>query len=300
MARRLVPYLLASVLVVAVAGSACLGQIQVPTAYVKGSGAIKVGDTNLGMFEVNVVKSGPTVSGGLKFTEVAPNSTKPVAVIVSRVIKGLCVQGNFATITAEGWWNGSPAEILVECLDDNPSGDWFHIRAKPIKSMLPVIYDAAGSLVKGDIVVFSKPCVVGYAKGCGAIRTPNAGVGRFWFSAELTTAGVRGWVNYVDFNPMAAAVTARPYAVIYVPRIEKMELLDNVAVMKGKGTLNGQPAMVEVRAVDNGFPVGSAIKPDEFYITAVPLNTDASDAGYQAGGPLISGDIVVVTYRTTE
>ncbi|MGQ9456561.1 MAG: hypothetical protein ACUVRS_12105 [Armatimonadota bacterium] len=299
MARRIVITLFAVLLVTAVTSSACFSQVQVPTAYVKGSGAIKVGEANIGMFEVNVVKSGSVVSGGIKFTEVSPDSTKPVNVIISRVVKALCVQGNFATITAEGLWNRMPAQIKVECLDDNPSGDWFHITAKPINSPLPIIYDAAGGLIKGDIVVFSQSCVYGYTRGYGAIRTPGAGVGRFSFKAELTNAGVKGWLSYVDFNPSAASVVARPKVVIYVPQIESLELVGNTAVMKGKGTLNGRPVIVWAKAVDNSSPVAPT-PVDEFYITARPVSADAFDAGYEAGGPLIFGDIVVVILRTNE
>ncbi|MDH7600898.1 MAG: hypothetical protein QHI38_01970 [Armatimonadota bacterium] len=300
MSRRLGLVVLAAVLATMVAGSACFAQLTVPNAYVKGSGAIKIGDSkNIGQFEINVVKQGPVVSGGLKFTEIAPNSTKPVAVIVSRVVKTLCVQGNFATVTAEGLWNNTPVEIKVECLDDNPSGDWFHIRAKPIRSLLPVIYDAAGGVIKGDIVVFSQPAVYGYAKGCGAIRTSNAGIGRFWFTAELTAAGVRGWINYVDLNPLATSITARPTAVIYVPRIDWAAIEGNSIKMRGKGTLNGQPALVEVKAVDNG-PFAAGVAPDEFYIRATSPTADAVTAVYEAGGPLIGGDIVVVSIKTTE
>lgn len=299
MAKRVVLALFAVLLVAAVAGSACLAQVQVPTAYVRGSGAIKVGETNIGMFEVNVVKSGPVVSGGIKFTEVSPDSTKPVNVIISRVVKALCVQGNFATITAEGLWNRMPAQIKVECLDDTPSGDWFHITAKPINSPLPVIYDAAGGLIKGDIVVFSQSLVYGYTKGCGAIRTPGAGIGRFSFKAELTNAGVKGWLSYVDFNPLSTSVVARPKVIIYVPQIESLELVGNTAIMKGKGTLNGRPVLVWAKAVDNSSPVAPT-PVDEFYIVARPASPDALEAGYEAGGPLISGDIVVVILRTNE
>ncbi len=300
MSRRVGVILLTAFLVSAVAGSACLAQLQVPNAYVKGSGAIQIGNSNnIGQFEINVVKQGPVVSGGIKFVEISPDSTKPVNVIVSRVVKTLCVQGNFATITAEGLWNTMPAEIKVECLDDNPSGDWFHITAKPIRSMLPVIYDAAGGVIKGDIVVFSQPAVSGYAKGCGAIRTSNAGVGKFWFHAEVTPVGVRGWINYIDLNPLAASVTARPKVVIYVPRIDYAEIVGNTAVIRGKGTLNGRPALVEVKAVDNGYPP-TGVAPDEFYIIARPLVADVAEPLYREGGPLIAGDVVVVAIRPAE
>jgi len=291
MYRRTASILLAVVALAVASGSGSLGQAMIPDAYVKGSGAIQVG-ANLGLFEINVVRTGAILNGGFRYTEVASNATRPVAVIVSRVLKSLVVNGNFATITAEGLWNGTPSNLTVECLDDTPSGDWFHITAVPIASQLPVIYDAAGGVIKGDIVVFSRPAAAGYTKGYGTIATSNSGVGKFRFWAELTSAGVRGCLNYVDYSPAAVSPIARPKAVIYLPRVETLTIVGKTAVFGGRGTLNGRPALIEVKAIDNTSPSGPAL-PDAFFIKATPLTADSVTAGYEAGGPLTSGDIVV-------
>jgi hypothetical protein len=239
------------------------------------------------------------LTGGFRYTEVASTNTRPIAVIVSRTLKSLVVLGNFATIKADGFWNGVLCDLTVECRDQNPAVDWFHIRAVPINSLLPAFYDAAGTLVKGDIVVFSQPAPFGYAKGFGTIATTNSCIGRFQFSAESTSAGVRGSINYVDYNPMAMSPIIRPRAVIYVPQVKTLTIIPgipgitgNVALLGGPGTLNGRPALVEVRAIDNSLFSG-AVRRDEFYIKATPLTTDAISAIYQAGGPLTFGDIVV-------
>ena len=292
MYRRIAFILLAAITLAAVAGSTALGQATTPTAYVKGSGAIQLSQTNLGLFDVNVVRFGTVPTGGFRYTEVASNSTKPIAVIVSRTLKSLVVRGNFATIMADGFWNGVLCNLTVECLDDNPSGDWFHINAKPINSPLPVIYDAAGGVIKGDIVVFSQPAQAGYAKGYGTIATTNNCIGKFQFWAELTSAGVAGAINYVDYNPISMSPVVRPRAVIYVPRVQTLTITGNVAVLTGPGTLNGRPAQVQVTAIDNSLSFGP-VRRDEFYIKAIPLTTDSISAIYQAGGPLTSGDIVV-------
>ncbi|MGC8861211.1 MAG: hypothetical protein ACP5R5_00380 [Armatimonadota bacterium] len=291
MYRRTASIILAVVALAVAIGSASFGQAAIPDAYVKGSGAIQVG-TNLGLFEINVVRTGAILNGGFRYTEVASNATRPVAVIVSRVVKSLVVNGNFATITAEGIWNGVPSNLTVECLDDNPSGDWFHITAVPISSPMPVIYDAAGGVIKGDIAVFSRPAAAGYTKGYGTIATANNCIGKFRFWAELTSAGVRGCLNYVDYNPAALSAIVRPRAVIYLPRVERLIIVGNTAVFGGKGALNGRPALIEVKVVDNASPSGPAVR-DAFFIKATPLTADSVTAGYEAGGPLTSGDIVV-------
>ncbi len=294
--RRISFVLLAAVTLAAMSGALAYAQ-----SGVKGLGYIRTSNTNIASLDINVVKVGDIMNGGFRYTEVNPvsPSVRPITVIYSQRLLSIDVRGNFATVKAVGLWNGMPSNLLVEVLDDNPSGDWMHIRAIPIKSMLPVIYDAAGGVFKGDLTVFSSPAITGYAVGEGAIGFADRNsIGKFAFKAEVTNAGVRGTISYAEYAPFASAIT-RPRAIIYVPMVQSLEITGNTAVLKGKGTLNGRPAAVEVKAVDNSMLMGPIIKPDEFYIKAVTLvgSTDVPQMIYEAGGPLKMGDIKVVSIQ---
>lgn len=293
--RRFAFVVVAAVTLAAISGSLALAQ-----SGVRGTGAIHVGNTNVGTLRINVAKVGQVLNGSFSYTEVCPTnpSTRPVANIYSTRLTSIEVRGNFATVTAVGFWNGMLSELLVEALDDNPSGDWYHIRAIPINSPLPVRYEAAGGVFRGDLVVFSAPPTAGRAFGEGTISfSANTNVGRFQFKAQVSPSGVvQGSIYYAEYNPIAAVVT-RPKVTIYVPAVQTLFFPGTkVAVLKGKGTLNGRPAEVELRATDNRKPTDPASTlPDILYIKAVApaIGSTVSEAVYEASGPVRTGDIVV-------
>lgn len=299
MLRRTLLLLLPAVILTVVCGATSFAQITapVPTEGVKGYGAIPMPyNGNLGKFDISVGRSGDVIFGGFRYDEVSPDGTV-VTSIFPKAITGLTVRGNFATITAVGYWNGMPANITIEALDDL-SGDWFHINAVPQGAIL-IIYDRAGGVLPGgEIVVFSSPpAPAAYAKGEGTIAVYR-NIGKFSFSAETTNSGPRGTVYYVEYSP-TASITSKPKVRIYVPQVQQFEVTGNTAVLRGKGTFNGRAAWIEVRAIDNEASMLPVVRPDEFYIRALPLATDTwSSVAYNAGGPLTSGDIVVRTANT--
>lgn len=302
--RRIAFVLVAAVTLAAVSGSYALAQ-----SGVKGVASIATSNVNVATLNINVVKNGSVLTGGFRYTEVCPISptnsiTRPSCTIYSQQLTSVDVKGNFATVRAIGFWNGMLAEVLVECLDDNPSGDWIHIRAIPIKSAITAFYEASGGVIKGDVAVYGPPAVVGYATGSGTITIPVAdstvpNIGRFSFKAEKTTAGVKGTIYYTESTPYCA-VAQRPKVTIYVPAVQGMVIDGRTAVLMGKGTLNGRPAEIEVRAADNSSPMGPATSLDEFHIRAVTLvdDTRMPQYLYEAGGRVRTGDIkVVATWR---
>lgn len=268
----------------------------VPEAGVKGSGAIAASDTSIGVFEIAVGRSGDVLFGGLKYQELDSNATivRPMHVIYSQAVTSLVVTGSSARIQAVGYWNGMPSDITVEC-KDNPSGvDWFSIVARP-RSMLTIIYVKSGDLIKGDIVVFGSTTTAGYAAGQGAIAV-GQNLGAFAFKAQVNSAGVAGYAHYAELTPAATSIS-RPPVRIYLPKIEQMSVQGNMAVFGGRGTFNGMPALIQIKAVDNApSPIGPVV-PDEFYITARLIFADAVTPAYSAGGPLVRGDLVVVPLR---
>ncbi|MCL6518512.1 MAG: hypothetical protein K6T99_01650 [Armatimonadetes bacterium] len=271
----------------------------VPEASVKGTGAILVDQTTYGVFDINVARSGNVLFGGFKYQELPSNPSIRPCVIYSRSVTGLRIEGNHAWIHAVGWWNGMAANLMVEVIDDL-NQDWFHIVAKPLNSPLPIIYDKAGGVIKGDIVVYSAPPTPNLsAKGQGTIAV-GKNTGKFTFEASKINGVVKGSLYYVEYNPLVQAVSIRPPVKIYLPAVEHLQISENVAVMVGKGTFNGRPALIEVKAIDNAAPDDpSTSLRDEFYIRAIPLVSDSlSKIAYSAGGPLTSGDIAVIVYRT--
>lgn len=275
------------------AGS-CLGAV--PEAGVKGSGAIAASGTSIGVFEIAVGRSGDVLFGGFKYQELESNSTavRPMHVIYSQAVTSLVVMGSSARIQAVGYWNGMPSDITVDCRD-NPSGvDWFSITARP-RNMLTIIYVKSGDLIKGDIVVFGSTTTAGYAAGQGAIAV-GQNLGAFTFKAQVNSAGVAGYAHYAELSPAATSIS-RPPVRIYLPRIEQMTILGNTAVFGGRGTFNGMPALIQIKAVDNAPAANASIVPDEFFITARLLFADAVTPAYSAGGPLVKGDLIVVPLR---
>jgi hypothetical protein len=76
-----------------------------------------------------------------------------------------------------------------------------------------------------------------------------------------------------------------------VPRLERVSIEGFQVKMGGKGTINGNPCVVEAFAVDYAAWVGPEPKPDWFEIAVFTANSSAP--AYFAHGPVIKGDIVV-------
>lgn len=301
MARRISTILAALTLVagLCVASAAQVSPYPVPEQGIKGEGAIQLAHGNLGLFEINVARTGSQIFGGFRFTEVTPDGQR-VNVVFSRQVVELQINGNVGTARAVGYWNNMLSDITLVALDDL-NDDNLHIIARP-RNMLPVIYDQQGGVIKGDIVVYgAQPSPDAYTKGYGAIAIPTGTitrVGRFRFDAVSIGGNVRGTLFYSEWNQNATALQ-RPPVCIYVPRVQFLRVEGNVAVFGGPGAFNGRPANVEVRAVDWSMVNGPIPRPDEFHIKAVAATADTvTPIAYEAGGPLIpgSGDIVVGTF----
>lgn len=264
---------------------------------VRGTGVIKVVDTNIGQLDINVAKSGNDLFGGFRYAEMSPTGER-LHIIYSQRITKLVIDGNYATVEAVGYWNRMWCDLVVEVEDKNP--DWIRVVARPKGPItIDIIYWEEGDLVKGDIVVFGAPPVPAAAtKGDGAIQVGQDNVGRFSFQAERRGELVKGVIHYAEHRPVTTPTT-RPLVRIYVPEVLEFVTPDSkTAILSGRGTLNGRPAWVTVKAVDNRPPDSWLPVQDEFYIWARPL-TDSVFAwpAYHAGGPLIFGDIVVVIMR---
>ena len=292
--NRFVFALLSVLLLAAVSGTLGWAQdVIVPDTGVRGSGAIAVGP-NVGLFDINVAKSGTNPPfGGFRFQVVTPTGQRG-ALIVSKQVTSLVVIQHTATVQATGFLNGVPADITVVAFDGGSiARDTFEITADPSGPIDMASFGAGGPVIKGDIVVFSPaPAPQGTAYGSGAIRV-NTNVARFDFRAVKTTAGVKGTINYTESNPLVLSPIIRPPVRIYVPAVKTLDITGNTAVLTGHGFLNGRPALVRVTAIDNRNPIGPATRPDEFYITASPINALTAVVDYYAGGPLIAGDIAV-------
>lgn len=294
MFRRALFVLVAAVTLVTAPGALAFAQCGV-----KGTGSIHVGNIDVGTLTINVAQMGQVLTGGFRYTEVCQVATSisPAVTIYSTRLISVDVTGNVGRVKAIGYLNGTPAELYVEALDDNFCGDWYLIRATPIKSMLPYFYEAAGGVFRGDICVFcDQPVGRAYGEGtisvpCNIRSVPN--IGRFAFKAEVSSSGVvRGSVHYVEYYPYSISIVSRPKVVIYVPEVVGLKFpRSNEAVLFGKGVFNGRPAEVQVRVIDN--------RPDFFFITArCPVDSTADWAGYSAGGPLTSGNVTVVGLPT--
>ena len=292
MIRRMFAILLPALLlaVLCVQSGAQLSPYPTSDASVRGWGAIPVRTDAVGVFDINVSRSGANLYGGLKFTESVNTGTRGHAIVSTRILE-LTAAGNTATVKAEGYWNNMPAWITVEVLDDNFSGDWFHVTAVP-KGPLTILYDAAGGLLKGDVSVYVKPAKEYYAKGFGYI-TANTNIARFQFSAEQRGGVVSGSAHYLAY-PVNSTGAARLPINIYLPKLSYFTVEGNTALLGGMGTFNGRPAKIDIRALDNSRLMIPVIRPDEFYITASPTANDIRPVEYEGGGPLRMGDITIV------
>lgn len=294
--RRVLYILLPAVLLASLCGAslAQIAPVPLPEAGVRGSGAIPLRtNATLGAFDINVAKSGDVLLGGFRYQEVGLASSIRGNVILSKTITSLTVSGNTATILADGYWNNMPATIKIEVLDDNPSGDWFHITAVP-KGPLTIIYDQAGGVIKGDIVVYGGASN-SFANGYGTIAVSNTNIGKFKFEATSVGGIVRGSLNYAEYSPIASTAFTRPPISIFLPAVQYLRVEGNTAVFGGVGKLNGRLAKIEVRAIDNSMLMGPIARPDEFYIKAqTDATTEIADISYEAGGP-VKGEITVGT-----
>jgi len=315
--KRAAFILAVALLLAAAAASLSLAQVTVdPIEGVRGFGAIKTSNTNIGQLDINVARTSTGLIGGFRFLEFTPTGARPQNVVISKTIIDLEIRptnatdppepsdlpGMYAKVIADGLWNNMPSDLLVEVRDMGPGVDWIHVVARP-RGMLPVIYERAGWLFRGDIVVYRNvPSPDGYTKGEGTIEVPNpAGtvpnIGKFRFAAEKILGAVKGSLYYVEYTPyMTTIPVIRPGVRIYLPQVKTLEIQGNQAIFSGPGTLNGRPAQIDVRVVDNSMLMTPIPVPDEFYIKAVsPVASTIVSGVYEAGGPLKTGDIVVGT-----
>jgi len=295
--------LLAAVIGAATLGSVCFAQtsppssiLPAPEAGVRGTGAIPA-YRGVGTFDVNVWRAGSTLYGGFRYTETTTDSRRTVN-IVSKSITDMVIQGNYATVRAIGTWDNMPATLIIETLDDNPSGDWFRIVAIP-QGPMTVIFQRSGGVIKGDLTVYAIPVKPPdlYAKGDGMIALSNTCYGRFQFGASRIKGVTDGSLTYSEITPVFASTAIRPVAHIILPKVEKLDVQGNTAVFAGKGTFNGRPALIEVRVTDNRTDGSLVAIPDQFSIRAVPATPTSIGpmVYYEAGGPLRAGDLVVKT-----
>jgi hypothetical protein len=272
---------------IALSAAVCLSQIvpyPTPEAGVNGSGAIQFGaDNTVGSFNMDVSGAGRMLFGGFQFSENQSGNLRG-NYIYSNTIETLEVQDNSATVTATGYWNNMPCIITLQVLDDDANGDWFRIVAQPL--FVDVTYEAASSVILGNLVVFRVPPPDCFANGLGSI-TVNGGRGTFEFSVGKSNGVVNGGLTYEE--SLSSRAFLRPRASIYLPLAVELSVLSTDGMFSGIGTLNGLPATIEVRVTDlnPAYPVA-----DGFYIRATPLNVNLqAPGGYQAGGPIVAGQI---------
>lgn len=290
MSNRVCFVVILAALMLAVFGSCVFAQVD---AGIKGYGSIAMSYNRVGALDINVAKSGDVISGGFRYKEYSTDNriTDAGSIIYSQSISSLQVSEGYAVVKAVGYWNAALSDITVEARDLGQGNDWFRITAVP-RGMLTVLYDASGYLIKdsGDIVIVGGTITAGYAKGDGVISLGRA-LGRFKLAAELTNAGVNGYVHYVE--AVNTINTARGVVRIYLPAVQTMDITETTAVLSGRGTLNGRAAQITVKVIDSGQATGPIANADWFEITATPMTTDSVSAGYHAEGRVINGDIVV-------
>ena len=220
--------------------------------------------------------------------------------LYARQITSLIVTGNTAIVRAAGYFNGQPANLTFEGLDDNPSGDWVRITATP-QGMLPYTWSVAGGVANGDITIWSAPAPQLYAKGEGVIAiqysrmsiAPREGYFSFFVEPSKTDSifPYNGTLTFTDACIRPVTYADRIPVRIYVPRIESASFSGTTVTMRGKGTYNGKPCVVEAAADDYSKLMTLLPMPDKFAIKVFMSNMDVPV--YQANGPLIKGDIFV-------
>ncbi len=281
--------------------------LPMPDAFVRGSGAITIpGPTasalpTLGTFSIDVTSINGNLVGRFSYKEVKPGG-QPGASIVSTELKSLDIQGNKATILANGKFNDTMNACLTLEVTDDPAGDWLRIRADGCLALV-IFYNQSGPVKQGDIQVWKKPVGYGFAKGCGAIQIKAAVVpffGEFLFRGDTRPTGPVGMISYYESNPLSTGPIIRPGIRIWVPKLTSMAVEGNKAKLDGLGLLNGQPAFVTVLAVDSRRLPGPILQPvplqpDWFSIAAAILPANTTSTTYKAEGPVLRGDIIVGT-----
>lgn len=149
--------------------------------------------------------------------------------------------------------------------------------------MLKRMLFVAGILGAATLVIAA---VVYFAFGTGAIRT-DRGIGRFALDVTKSGEAVRGHARFAEFLPGHV----HPVVEIVMPRAHTATFTENSVVFAGPGAIRRGAVLmnvsVVVRAVDNH----GTSQPDVFGIRCFNPRTGA--VVYQAGGPLLHGDIVV-------
>lgn len=318
-----VAFALSALVCLSVSAQGVVRPVIAPDAFVRATGVAALADNivpenpiKAAMFRIDVVRdpsSALPLRGGFQIRELsvtAATSVQRTVMIVSRRVTGMSIEGNTATIRAEGTFNGRPACLTLEVLDDT-AGDWIRVRADGC--MLDVIYyDKAGGVKQGDIRVWQRPIVAGFTKGVGSINVVRPGqtapnVGNFEFVAENTSAGPRGRLLFREINPRALTPVDRPLVAIELTSLQELAIIRNRAVFHGEGTMVDATGIRRVNvsavAVDNR-PAGPIINdgvivPDSFAISVNDPLMPSLVPLYFASGPLTRGDIVVAPYVMT-
>lgn len=271
-------------------------------AGIKGYGTLNVPDGSVGAFQISVVRSGNVLSGYFQYYEKASTGSVNYRknYLYTRQITSLVVTGNMAVVRAIGYYNGKLADLTFEGLDDNPSGDWVRITAAP-QGMLPYQWSVSGGVANGDVTIWSAPAPQQYAKGEGVIAiqydrasiAPREGYFSFYVEPSRTDSiyPYNGTLTYTDacIRPVTS-LDRRPVS-IYVPRIDWASFDGYTVTMRGKGTINGTPCVVEAVGTDYSKLMTLLPMPDKFSIKAF-TSYDGKPI-YEADGPLIKGDIFV-------
>lgn len=149
--------------------------------------------------------------------------------------------------------------------------------------MLKRVVFVAGAL---GVVTFVFAAVVHFAFGRGAIQTAN-GVGRFGFEVARSGEQVRGRAQFAELVPTHPL----PVVEIVMREARAANFVQNTVTFVGPGAIRRpgglMNVLVEVFAVDNH----GTKQPDVFRIRC--FNPQTNMMVYQAGGALLSGDIVV-------
>lgn len=296
---------LVAALLLAVCGSVtaqAIAPIANTDAGIKGYGTLKTPDGSLGVFSVSVVRSGSGLTGYFQYYERANAGSVYYRknYVYTKQITSLQVTGNTAIVRATGIFNNQPANLTFEALDDNPSGDWVRITATP-QGMLPYTWSVAGGVASGDVTIWSAPAPQLYAKGEGVISiqydrmsiAPREGYFSFFVEPSKTDSiySYNGTLTFTDACIRPATYADRMPVRVYVPRIDWASFVGTTVTMRGKGTINGSPCIVEAVATDTSKLMTLLPMPDKFEIKVYTSNADKPV--YQANGPVIKGDIFV-------
>lgn len=125
---------------------------------------------------------------------------------------------------------------------------------------------------------------IGSAFGNGAIPTGERTAGFFRFWVQSSGERVFGALRFVEATPAHGVLNE-----VSILHVMRADFSQNTVVFSGPGTLNGEPVVVVVRAVDNRNPRNPGHTPDEFGIACFRENQMV----YDRRGPVLHGDIAV-------